>query len=340
MGLRGIDLFCGAGGSSWGATAAGIRMVGAVDLWPMATATYADNFATARKNVVTATLSDQTGAEIFPDVGKVDLLIASPECTHHSLARGNRPKSDSSRRSGWFVTRFIEDLAPEFIVLENVAMMRHWEGYQDLFRTLEDRYGYQLRTQVLDAADFGVPQNRKRLFIFGSRKRRPDEIKPTVVRQTAARTILDGPEAWVAGPLNNGRRAEATLARVRKGIDAIGDGVDFLTVYYGSDKAGGFQTLDRPLRTLTTLDRFGLIRWRNGEPTLRMLQVPELKRAMGLGDGFKLGFGTRRDQIRLLGNGVCPPVMRAVIEQLTGQTAREIRPVKASKSGKSSFAFA
>ena len=332
MGLRGIDLFCGAGGSSRGAAAAGVRMVGAVDLWPIATATYADNFATSRRNVVTATLSDQTGAEIFSGIGKVDLLIASPECTHHSLARGNKPRSDNSRRSGWFVMRYIEDLTPEFIVLENVAMMRHWDGYQELYRTLEDRYGYKLRSQVLDAADFGVPQNRKRLFIFGSRKRRPDEIKPTVSRHTAARAILDAREAWEAGPLDNGRRAEATLTRVQNGIDAVGKGVDFLTVYYGSDKAGGFQTLDRPLRTLTTLDRFGLIRWRDGQPTLRMLQVPELKRAMGLGADFRLGFGTRRDQIRLLGNGVCPPVMQAVIAALTGQPARTGVPARAPKS--------
>lgn len=340
MGLRGIDLFCGAGGGSWGAAAAGVRMVGAVDEWALATATYADNFPSARKSVVTATLSDRTGAEILPGIGRVDLLIASPECTHHSLARGSRPKDDSSRRSGWFVTKFIEDLAPEFIVLENVAMMRHWEGYDELYRTLEERYGYRLRAQVLDAADFGVPQNRKRLFIFGSRKRRPDEIKPTVAKHQAVRSILDNCGVWAAGLLDNGRRAGATLARVQKGIDVLGEGVDFLTVYYGSDKAGGFQTLDRPLRTLTTLDRFGLIGWRSGEPTLRMLQVPELKRAMGLGADFRLVFGTRRDQIRLLGNGVCPPVMQAVIEQLTGQTAKGVKRAKASRSARSRIAYA
>jgi site-specific DNA-cytosine methylase len=44
MPLRGIDLFCGAGGGSWGATAAGVKMVGAVDQWDIATATYSDNF--------------------------------------------------------------------------------------------------------------------------------------------------------------------------------------------------------------------------------------------------------------------------------------------------------
>ena len=316
MGLRGIDLFCGAGGSSRGAADAGVEMVGAVDHWDIATQTYVDNFPSARRNVVTTTLSASSRADIFKSIGRVDLLIASPECTHHSLARGNRPRCENSRRSGWFVVRFIEDLDPRFIVLENVSMMRHWEGYRELCETLEKRYGYKLRAQVLDAADFGVPQNRKRLFIFGSKRHRPTEVKPTVRRQKPASAILDPFDQWPAGPLDNGRRADATIDRVKHAISEIGSGQDFLTVYYGSDKAGGYQTLDRPLRTLTTLDRFGLVQWVGKTPTLRMLQVPELMRAMGLRRGFLLQKGTRRDRIKLLGNGVCPPVMKAVVSTL------------------------
>ena len=198
-------------------------------------------------------------------------------------------------------------------------MMRHWDGYDELYRELEHRYGYRLRAQLLDAADFGVPQNRKRLFIFGSRRARPPEIKPTARRHKPAHKVLDSADRWPAGPLENGRRAQATLDRVRNAIEAIGRREDFLTVYYGSDKAGGYQRLDRPLRTLTTLDRFGLVRWDGKTPTLRMLQVPELKRAMGLPARFKLDHGTRRDRIKLLGNGVCPPVMKAVVRTLVEQ---------------------
>ena len=326
MGFRGIDLFCGAGGSSQGASDVGVKMVGAVDQWDIATATYADNFPSAQGNIITATLDDRKGAEIFRSIGKVDLLIASPECTHHSLARGSRPRCETSRRSGWFVVRFIEDLEPDFIVLENVAMMRHWDGYRHLCDTLERRYGYQLRAQILDAADFGVPQSRKRLFIFGSRRHSPTEVKPTARSHRVARGIIDRSGKWSAGPLENGRRAKATIERVQHGIRQVGHGQDFLTVYYGSDKAGGYQTLDRPLRTLTTLDRFGLVQWEGKTPTLRMLQVPELKRAMGLGNSFSLGHGTRRDRIRLLGNGVCPPVMEAVVRTLVeGQKTLIVR---------------
>ena len=302
---------------------AGVEMVGAVDQWEIATSTYADNFPSASGNVVLATLDGKRGAEIFSQLPKIDLLIASPECTHHSLARGSRPRCAESQRSGWYVTQFIEDLEPDHIVLENVAMMRHWAGYDELYHELENRYGYRLRAQVLDSADFGVPQNRRRLFIFGSKRHRPPEIRPKVRKHRPAVQILDSAGKWPAGLLDNGRRAEATLRRVQNAIDEIGSGQDFLTVYYGSDKAGGYQTLDRPLRTLTTLDRFGLVQWDGRHPTLRMLQVPELKRAMGLPAKFMMRNGTRRDRIRLLGNGVCPQVMAAVVLALAGAQEAE-----------------
>jgi len=321
--VRAVDLFCGAGGSSWGAQTAGIKMVGAVDAWEIATATYKDNFRLARGNVITARLGDRSGPELFSGIGKIDLLLASPECTNHSIAKGNRPRCSESQRSGWYVRRFLEELQPRWIVLENVTGMKNWDGFPDFIARLKTYYGYRLNIQSLDAADFGVPQRRRRLFIIGDRTAQPPEILPPGVRPVNVRRILDPRSAWKAGPVFNGRRASATIERVRRGIEALGKGRDFLIVYYGSDAAGGWQSLDRPLRTLTTLDRFGLVRWQDGIPTLRMLQVPELARAMGLApsdgtlDGtFKLNHGTRRDKVRLLGNGVCAPVMTSVIQSL------------------------
>lgn len=81
-------------------------------------------------------------------------------------------------------------------------------------------------------------------------------------------------------------------------------------MYYGSD-GGGWQPLNRPLRTITTLDRFALVQHNGHEPRMRMLQVPELKRAMGFDEDFKLPVGVRRDRIRLLGNGFGVSKLRA-----------------------------
>ncbi len=329
--VRAIDLFCGAGGSSFGAQAAGVTMVGAVDAWDIATSTYVDNFPTAKRNVVTRRLTDRSGAELFDRIGRVDLLLASPECTNHSVAKGAMPRCEESQRSGWYVRRFLEDLEPRWIVLENVTGMRRWDGFDGLVAMLEKRYGYHLRFQILDAADFGVPQSRRRLFIIGDRKKEPREIQIPSTRIVPVRRILDPVSRWAANPVFNGKRAKATLERVQRGIDELGRGKDFLIVYYGSDAAGGWQTLDRPLRTLTTLDRFGLIRWDGKTPTLRMLQVPELARAMGLADAstrapspFVFNHGSRRDKIRLLGNGVCAPVMAAIVQNLVDSAADTI----------------
>lgn len=318
MTIRAIDLFCGGGGSSWGAEDAGAQMVGAVDGWDLATATYKDNFPVAASNVITTRLDDDTGPEIFTDLGNVDLLLASPECTNHSIARGARERSKESQRSGWFVMNFVEELSPRWIVLENVLGMKRWDGFQELITRLKSE-GYKLRMQSLDSAAFGVPQNRRRLFIMGDKEEKPPLVTGSWSRPVPASYVIDKNTSWKVSPLYKQGRAQATLDRAERAIAELGRGKDFLIVYYGSDRVGGWQTLDRPLRTLTTLDRFGLVQWKGDEPTLRMLQVPEIRAAMGLPVTFKLDQGCRRDKVRLLGNGVAPPVMQAVVETLTRQ---------------------
>ena len=193
---------------------------------------------------------------------------------------------------------------------------RPWSRYGELKNSLRD-LGYHLEERVLDASHFGVPQARRRLFLVGDLEGDPgltlaDGTDPS----PSAQSVLDDPGTWRTSPLFSPRRAKATLARAGRAFKALGGRDSFLVVYYGSDGAGGWQPLDRPLRTITTLDRFGLVEHDGDMWTLRMLQVPELRRAMGLGDDFKLPMGTRRDRIRLLGNGVCPPVMEAVVRSL------------------------
>jgi len=138
----------------------------------------------------------------------------------------------------------------------------------------------------------------------------------------SAISILDPIGKWQAKGVFNGHLDRATIKRISTGIRAVGRGNDFLTVYYGNDGAGGWQRLDRPLRTLTTLDRFGLVQWIDGERSLRMLQIPELKRAMGLPRRFALNHGTRRDKIKLLGNSVCAPVMHRIVASLIDRDTR------------------
>ena len=312
--IRGCDMFCGAGGSSAGARAAGVEIAAGIDMCATASDTFAANFPDAL--AVTSRLEDVSPGSMKKKTGDIDILLASPECTSHTCAKGGAPRDEASRATAMLVVEYARALRPRWLVLENVIHMRPWSRYGELKRSLRD-LGYHLHEHVLDAADFGVPQRRRRLFIVGDRIRQPvRHVRKRSGRRKSAGSVLDPAGTWKTSALFDERRAAATLERAGRGFQALGKDASFLLVYYGNDGAGGWQPLNRPLRTITTLDRFALIRHDGCEPRMRMLQVPELKRAMGFGEDFKLPVGTRRDRIRLLGNGVCPPVMTAVVNSL------------------------
>lgn len=306
-------MFCGAGLSSRGASDAGVKVVGGVDLDQIAIKTFQDNFPKAI--AFNQTVEDLSPAHIMDKVGKIDLLLASPECTNHSCARGARPKIEGSRETALQVWRFAKAIRPRWIVIENVVHMRPWDRYAELIDKIQD-LGYDVREHVIDAADFGVPQRRRRLFLLCDlHESGPVKIRKRPGPKPVARSILDCSGTWPTTPLRRRGRAKATLQRAKRAIDEVGQSRAFLLVYYGSDGAGGFQSLDVPLRTITTLDRFALVEPARGGHTIRMLQVPELARAMGLNDHL-LNRGSRRDRIKMLGNGVCSPVMEAIVSSL------------------------
>jgi DNA (cytosine-5)-methyltransferase 1 len=317
MGLRTLDLFCGGGGSSWGARNAGAEIVCGVDACPLAAKTFQTNFPDAR--VINISLNEKSSVSVLEDVEDIDLVLASPECTNHTCARGSRPRDEDSKRTARYVINFAHALNPRWIIIENVVHMRSWDGYSRLVTDIED-LGYHVRPEVLDSVEFGVPQTRRRLFLLCDREAVPSPVmRPSTGHacMPKAKDVIRFDGSWKSGLLYKDRRAPDTLARAERAFKALGRGKPFLIVYYGTDGSGGWQTLDRPLRTLTTLDRFGLVTWSGDTPMLRMLQVPELQRAMGFDDHYELSHGSRRDRIRLLGNGVCPPVMEAVVRSLT-----------------------
>lgn len=284
-----------------------------VDSWDIAAETYRDNFPMA--TALMARLHSHSSASLLPGIGRVDLLMASPECTNHTCARGARERDTESQQTSAYTLNFVRAFRPRWVVIENVVQLRDWEGYPRILEAL--RRQYYVSVQVLDSSNLGVPQTRRRLFVICDREREPQDLSGYRVSRTrTAREILDPKGSYPTRPLFSPGRAQSTIERAERAIAQLGKGTPFLIVYYGSDGAGGWQDLDRPLRTLTTIDRFGLVEWNRGNPTLRMLQVPELKRAMGFDPDFKLRHGTRRDRIRLLGNGVCPPVMRHIVRSL------------------------
>jgi DNA (cytosine-5)-methyltransferase 1 len=313
--MRGLDIFSGAGGSSSGARLAGVDMVGAIDMCPVATDTYRNNFP--KTNVVTGRLEQIDLAKLKREIGAVDILLASPECTNHTCAKGAAPRDETSRATALYAVEYARSFKPRWIVLENVVHMRPWSRYGELKRELT-ALGYHLAEQILDASDYGVPQTRRRLFLVGDRKGPPGLVsRKQPGPRRSVKSVLDRPGTWETTLLRTKTRAAGTIERAERAFEVLGDGASFLLVYYGSDGSGGWQRLTRPLRTITTVDRFALVETGPEGSTMRMLQVPELRRAMGFDESYRMDVGTRRDRVRLLGNGVCPPVMARVVEALT-----------------------
>ena len=318
MMIRAFDLFCGAGGSSCGARMAGVEPIGGIDLWDTAVETFRLNFPAAA--VYGRPIKSLSASQIVRAVGPVDLLIASPECTNHSVAKGSAPRDEDSRRTAFEVIRFAKAWRPRWIVVENVVSMQRWESYEDWHRKLKG-LGYYTTELKLNAEDFGVAQNRRRLFVVADLNGPPKtpnkpRRKKRSVRSILHRGSINNGFSYEMRPLFGARRAEPTLEHAKRAISALGASEAFLIVYYGSDAAGGWQSLDRPLRTITTLDRFALVRPNGRGHEMRMLQPPELAAAMGFPKNYRWPMTTRREQIMLIGNAVSPPVMQAVVKAL------------------------
>lgn len=320
-----VDLFCGGGFGARGAVSAGAIPLLGVDAWELATRTYQANFPDS--DVITDRIENINPKKLRKKY-KPDVLLTSPECTSHSIARGSRPACERSRNTAFGIIPWTEALQPRWLIVENVSRMKQWHRHDELVNSLESS-GYHVSDLYLNAADFGTPQSRKRMFLvcdrFGTKVRGEDLIKLHSRSARTAASIIDQSDKYKALPLYKARRAEATIERAERAIQVLGEGEPFLVVYYGSDYAGGWQTLDAPLRTITTLDRFGLVTWKNGEPFLRMLQPDELSAAMGAGRNHKLPFGSRREKIRLCGNGVCSPVMEMIFRHIRKTEEKEAK---------------
>lgn len=314
MKIRALDLFCGAGGSSWGARAAGVAIVAAFDIWPMAGEAHDVNFPEAE--FISGRLETLDVAALATRFGPIDLILASPECTNHSPAKGNKPRCEESKDTAFQVVRFAKEFKPRWIIIENVINMRKWSRYAE-FKSALEKLGYKLQEQILNSAHYGVPQSRRRLFLTADNQQTPSKVTPLKTKPKNVADVVDLNETYRWTPLRQPNRAEATLERAERGFAAMGKSKPFLLVYYGSDGGGGWQKLNRPLRTITTVDRFALVKpdAKHGH-VMRMLQVRELQAAMGMPPKMKFESGTRRDRIKMIGNAVCPPVMQQVVKQV------------------------
>ncbi|MDP1946871.1 MAG: DNA cytosine methyltransferase [Nitrospirota bacterium] len=165
-----IDLFSGCGGLTLGLKQAGFRVVGAVEIDPLAVRTYKVN----HKQVVVweQDISELSVSKVMEKLklskGQLDLLAGCPPCQGFSALRtrnGANQNRDYRNSLIHEMLRFIRVLRPKAVMMENVPGLKSKKQFRDFYRGLK-RLGYKVGWNVKDAARYGVPQRRKRLILL------------------------------------------------------------------------------------------------------------------------------------------------------------------------------
>ena len=184
--LTAIDLFCGCGGISAGLRAAGVQVLAGVDLEPNYMCTFSRNFPEAKslRLDITQITADELMTLVKIQPGELDLLVGGPPCQGFSknVPRKNRFLDDPRNQLIKAFLDYCEALKPQYVLMENVAEMKNGfdQTYTEEILTRLREEGYTVTHAVLNAADFGVPQRRRRAFFLGNRGTRKFQLpKPT-----------------------------------------------------------------------------------------------------------------------------------------------------------------
>jgi len=165
-----IDLYSGCGGLTLGLKQAGFRVIGAVEIDPLASKTYKGNHKDVRlwrQDISTLPVS-KIRVELNLKPGQLDLLAGCPPCQGFSTLRTrNGAMQNRDRRNNLIreMLRFVRVLRPKTVMMENVPGLRSHVQFRDFCRGLR-RLGYKVDWDIKDAARYGVPQRRRRLILL------------------------------------------------------------------------------------------------------------------------------------------------------------------------------
>lgn len=290
-----LDLFCGAGGFSLGFAVSGFRVQG-IDQ-------DADAVATFSANIGKATCLNLSGDVSLP---RADVLIAGPPCQPWSRA-GNRLGALDERDGFSAIVNALQIVNPTVVVVENVPDISRADhrGRLDEFLAEVSGYGYAVNEAILNAAHYGVPQNRRRFFVMAVRGGATIEFpgqrgSRVVVRDAIPETCKFAPEdaRFLSPDMDRyiARYERASGCRVPRDLH-----------------------LDRPARTLTVRNLGGatsdMIRLSLPCGRRRMLTVREAARLQSFPDWFSFT-GSRSSQLSQIGNAVPPLLGLAVAKQV------------------------
>lgn len=286
-----LDLYAGPGGWDLGARSLGLDVVG-LEIERHAVATrYAAGLATWQQPV-----DEVTDRQIERLAGEVEGLIASPPCQDFSAA-GKGAGIDGDRGElMWQVPRYVEALRPRWIACEQVPPALPWF---DLFAHQMRSSGYSTWTGILNAADYGVPQTRRRAFLVASLDRPALPPEPTHAETPGPMGMFDDGILWSWEPMGEaiGRTfaGDQAWANSRPSTTIVGSFSPQMVAAPGYRRPGDPPRQDTPGSVEITAADAALLQ------------------------GFPADYpwsGPKTAVWRQIGNAVCPPVAEAVLRAL------------------------
>ena len=224
--LTAIDLFSGCGGLTTGLKQVGFRVVAAVEMDALATSTYRTNHpeVTILETDIRRLAASNLKKKLHLRRGRIDLIAGCPPCQGFSAMRtlnGSRSVRDGGKNLVFEFVRFVRALLPKTIMMENVPALAEDKRMRDVLRQLS-KLGYKSECRILDVADYGVPQRRRRMILLGSRYENVQFARPSAKRKSVRDAIGSMPKPGRSGdPLHDlvgkhGLRVATLIKRISK----------------------------------------------------------------------------------------------------------------------------
>lgn len=328
-----IDLFAGCGGLTLGFREAGFQPILAVEWDTDAAKTYELNFG---QHIVWNDDGKPAKLEDVPQFPKADVLVGGPPCQGFSPL--NMRGVGLDRRGLWReYLKALEQAEPVVFVMENVPELLKSAEYHS-FKTAAEKLGYTVNGRILNAADYGVPQTRKRAIVIGARAGEPSWPKQTHSdggdRATSWRTFRNAVQGLPLGPTgknwHNPRNPKPMSLERYQTIPGEGEGrFDlasrrpditpdcWLRKKTGSTDVFGRLWWDRPAFTIRT-EFYKPEKGRYLHPSQhRPITVREAARCQGFPDDFVFPEGQSMTSVaKQIGNAVPPPLARTLAQTL------------------------
>ena len=216
-----IDLFCGVGGLTCGLEKAGLNVVAGYDL--DATCEYAYNHNNNAK-FINNDIKDVSGKEIKKILKGYDIKILAGCAPCQPFSRHQKDKYNRKKHKDWKLlyqfARLVEEVKPQIVSMENVPELVKEQVFMDFINILEEQ-NYNITYKIVNAADYGIPQRRKRLLLLASSEKQIKLIEPTHKKAVTVREVIAGLSQVGAGEPNNTDKLHVASSLSKKNLERI-----------------------------------------------------------------------------------------------------------------------